>query len=260
MNLLFVGDVMGRPGRRALRKILPELRQEYAIDFCITNGENAAGGKGITHKVARELFEYGTDVVTLGNHSWDNKDVFNFINQEERVIRPLNFPPGNPGRGYVTLDPPGQPRITVVLLQGRVFMVPIDCPFLSIDRFLQEKSDRGVVIVDVHGDATSEKVALGWFLDGRVSAVIGTHTHVQTADETILPKGTAYITDVGMTGPHRSVIGCKIDEMMRRFLYKLPASNEVAREDVKICAVVIKIEPDTGKATWIKRLRIDVSS
>ncbi|MCK5139607.1 MAG: TIGR00282 family metallophosphoesterase, partial [Thermodesulfovibrionia bacterium] len=213
MKVLFVGDIVGEPGRKALRQGLPKLVEKLKIDFIIANAENAAGGFGITKPIGEELFAYGIDVLTSGNHIWDKKEAITYIPQEHRLLRPANYPERVPGKGSIVTSTDTGEKIAVLNISGRVFMRQIDCPFSVSEREIQKlKEQTGIIVVDFHGEATSEKLAFGWFLDGKVSAVIGTHTHVQTADETILPKGTAYITDVGMTGPVNSVIGIKKEQ------------------------------------------------
>jgi len=256
MKILFIGDIVGSPGRQALSALLPKLKKEHGLDFVIANAENAAGGSGITAKVAQELFSSGADVLTSGDHIWKKSEIFDIINQEERILRPLNFPEGAPGRGYGVFKSKNGSNIGVVNLNGRVFMEPLECPFKRVEAVLEPlRKDTRVIIVDIHAEATSEKVALGWFLDGRVSAVLGTHTHVQTADEKILPCGTAYITDAGMTGPMYSVIGRRIEDVLRRFLSGIPTRFEVASEDIQLHAVLLDIDEESGKARSITRIQ-----
>jgi metallophosphoesterase (TIGR00282 family) len=253
--ILFIGDIVGRPGRTMLAETLPGLREEYRPDLVIANGENAAGGIGITRDTADDIFATGVDVITMGNHVWDKKEVFEYIDAEPRIIRPLNYPGKPPGQGSITLDAGGV-RVAVVNAAGRVFNTALlDCPFRSLsDEIDRLKSEARVIIVDFHAEATSEKVAIGWYLDRRVTAVLGTHTHVQTADEMVLPGGTAYITDVGMTGPYHSVIGIQTDLVLSRFLTQLPVKFEVARGPRQLSAVVVEADGATGKATAIKRI------
>lgn len=258
MRVLFVGDVFGRPGRSALEKHLQTIKKKYLVDFCIVNGENAAHGKGITQECAKQLYHSGADVITLGNHAWDNKDVFNIIDRDERLVRAYNFPPSVPGRGYVTVVTPAGYKLTVAQLCMRLFMMPVNCPFYGADALLKEIGQGHPIIIDMHGEATSEKVALGWYLDGRVSAVIGTHTHVPTADERILPKGTAYISDVGMTGAYDSVIGMDVDMSVSRFLTSMRVPYRIATDNVKISAALISIDEDTGLSQSIQRIFFDV--
>ncbi|MBV6342323.1 MAG: TIGR00282 family metallophosphoesterase [Candidatus Magnetobacterium sp. LHC-1] len=257
MRVLFIGDVFGRPGRLLLKGVLPGLVDKEHIDFVIANGENAAGGFGITEKTATELFSCGVDCITTGNHVWDKKDVVQYIARNERLLRPLNYPQGVPGAGSGVYTLRDKTKIGVINLSGRVFMTPIDCPFRTAAAEVQRLSKEAkTIIVDMHAEATSEKLALGYYLDGKVSAVVGTHTHVQTADERLLPGGTAYITDVGMTGPIHSVIGVKVEQIIEKFLYQIPMRYEVAPGGCVFSAVVVDINNDTGNATAIKRLMI----
>ncbi len=250
MRILMIGDVIGRPGRRALREALPGLREEHAVDLAIANGENAAGGLGLTSETAKELFDSGVDVITSGNHIWDQKEIIPFLEGDMAIIRPLNYPPGVPGRGYIIVG-----EVLVVNLLGRTFMGNFDCPFRAVDRLLEDLVDRpAVIIADFHGEATSEKVAMGWYLDGRVSAVLGTHTHVGTVDVRLLPKGTAYVTDVGMTGPVDSVIGDDVDAVIRRFLTQLPHRLSVGKGSVVLNSVLVDVDERTGRATGITRV------
>jgi metallophosphoesterase (TIGR00282 family) len=245
-----VGDVVGRPGRRALADLLPGLRDEYKLDVILANGENAAGGIGITPPTAEEFFKAGVDFITSGNHVWHHKEIIPVLEADTRIVRPLNMPPGVPGRGYVISD-----GIMVVNLVGRVFMGHFDCPFRAMDQLLQEANPRPrTVIVDFHAEATAEKMALGWHLDGRVSAVLGTHTHVGTVDTRILPRGTAFVSDVGMVGASESVIGDDIDSVLDRFLTLMPHRLSVGKGDTLFNAVIVEVEEDTGKALNIDRL------
>lgn len=261
MRLLFIGDVVGRPGRRAVSYLLPKLRQKYTIDLCVVNAENAAGGRGITARCSQELFEAGADVITLGNHAFDNKEVYSLLDRDERFIRPLNLPPGNPGFDQFTW-PPHERSVVVAQLCGRLFMPPFDCPFRAIDELIERHEGFAGIrfIIEFHAEATSEKIAFAHYVDGRVSAVIGTHTHVPTADARVLPKGTAYVTDVGMTGPYDSVIGMRVESSLRRFMQLHPTRLAVARGDVKLAAVFVEIDPETGTSTFIERLLLPVSS
>ncbi len=252
-----MGDVFGRPGRKAVSQYLRELKAKHLVDVCIINGENAAHGKGITHEIAKQFFLLGADVITLGNHAWDNKDIFNFIHTEERLIRPYNFPPGLPGKGYVKFHLRNGQKVTVAQLCCRLFMTPIDCPFVGADKMIEEVGSDHPIIVDIHGEATSEKIALAWYLDGRVSAVVGTHTHIPTADERILPKGTAYITDVGMTGSYNSVIGMDLELAIERFKTTMRKPYKIAEDNVKLLAVLISINDETGQADSIQRISLD---
>ncbi|MFP4481417.1 MAG: TIGR00282 family metallophosphoesterase [Thermovirgaceae bacterium] len=256
MKILFVGDIMGKPGRKIVRNLLPEINKDFGpFDFKIANAENAAGGFGLTEKVMYELFGMGFDCLTSGNHIWDKKEFLPVLDGEKRVLRPANYPPGCQGIGQAVF-PAGGAKIAVLNLQGRVFMTPIDCPFRKADEIL-EKLDKPVVIVDFHAEATSEKKALGLYLDGRVSCVIGTHTHVQTADEQILPKGTAFITDVGMTGGQAGVIGMDKESVFHRFLTGTPAKFDVSRDDVSVKGLVVEIDEASGRALEVKRISME---
>ncbi len=255
MKVLLIGDVIGQPGREICEAILPRLKAKYGVDLTIANGENAAGGIGITEPVARELFALGIDVLTMGNHVWDKREIFDFIDREPRIVRPLNYPGHPPGQGSLLYSRPNLGKVGIISLSGRVFMGDLDCPFRSAQaeiRRLREQTP--VIIVDFHAEATSEKVAMGWYLDGTVSAVVGTHTHVQTADERILPGGTAYITDLGMTGPMDSVIGVKKELVIEKFLTQMPTRFTVAKGDMVFSAVVVEIDQLTGQAGRIERI------
>ena len=255
MRILFVGDIVGRPGRDLLRHGLAAIVEYHHIDLVIANAENAAAGFGITREIGDQLLDLGVDVMTSGNHIWDKKEALDYIGTEPRLLRPLNYPAGVPGNGsYVTRSRQGV-SVGVINAMGRVFMLKIDDPFT---RVLQEvealRQKTRVIFVDFHAEATSEKMAMGWHLDGKVTAVVGTHTHVQTADERILPKGTAYLTDVGMTGPHDSIIGVEIEPALGRFLNALPARFETATGNPRLNAVVVDADEATGRATDIERL------
>ena len=250
MRILMIGDVIGRPGRRAVGALLPALREEHCIDLVLANGENAAGGLGLTSNTAKELFEAGVDVITSGNHIWDHKEIIPFLDGEMAIVRPLNYPPGVPGRGYLVHG-----GALVVNALGRTFVGNFDCPFRAMDNLLAELEERpAVVIVDFHAEATSEKMALGWYLNGRVSAVLGTHTHVGTIDTRVLPQGTAYVTDVGMAGPVDSVIGDDTDSVITRFLTQLPHRLSVGKGTVVFNSVLVEVADETGEATSITRL------
>ena len=260
LRVLMVGDAVGRPGREAVKAVVPVYKRSGRAHFVIANSENSAHGKGITSKTASEMLGAGVDVLTAGNHTWDNKDVFNFINKEPRQIRPYNFnrSPTVPGQGYGVFDVPGHDgvKIAVINLIGRVLMNPVDCPFHAADEVLTRlEGQTPLRFLDFHGEATSEKIAMGWYLDGRVSGICGTHTHVQTADEQILPQGTAYLTDLGMTGGHHGVIGVKQAEVLNRFLTGLPVRHEVATENVIFCGCLITVDIQTGKAVRVERIR-----
>jgi 2',3'-cyclic-nucleotide 2'-phosphodiesterase len=256
MKILFIGDIVGSPGREAVKKLLPELKQEYSLDFIIANAENADGGSGITARVSQELFDSGVSVLTSGDHIWKKSDIFELLRKEERVLRPVNFPVGAPGFGSGVFKTREGIKIGVINVQGRVFMEALDSPFQTVSSAVELiLKDTNIIIVDVHAEATSEKVALGWYLDGKVSAVLGTHTHIQTADEKILPGGTAYLTDAGMTGPYNSVIGRKIENVLERFITAVPVRFEVALEDIQLHGAVIDIDEKTGKAVSIIRVQ-----
>jgi metallophosphoesterase (TIGR00282 family) len=253
MRFLAIGDVVGRPGRNILKSTLSKLKENYKIDVVIANCENAAGGNGLTKKVADELFSIGIDVMTMGNHVWANKEIFSFIENETRIIRPANYPEGTtPGRGYNVFEK-NNLKFAVINLCGRVFMENLDCPFRKIDEILG-KIECPIVIVDFHAEATSEKIALGFYVDGRVSCLYGTHTHVQTADEKILPNGTAYITDIGMTGPYDSVLGVDKDIVIQKFTTLLPVRFEVAKGKAQFNGIVFEVDNNTGKAVSIERI------
>jgi metallophosphoesterase (TIGR00282 family) len=242
-----------------LEQHIRSLKSKYLIDLCVVNGENAAHGKGITQEIAKQFYHLGTDVITLGNHAWDNKDILNYIEREERLIRPYNFPPPCPGKGYVTVNLSSGRKVTVAQLCCRLFMDLIDCPFRAAERLLEEVGTDHPILIDLHGEATSEKIALGWFLDGRVSAIVGTHTHIPTADERVLPKGTAYITDIGMTGAYDSVIGMDPEIAIERFITNMRKPYTIAGNDnVKISAVVITLNDATGLAESIQRIMLDM--
>jgi 2',3'-cyclic-nucleotide 2'-phosphodiesterase len=256
MRILFIGDIVGSPGREVLTKHLAEIVARERADLVIINGENSAAGFGITPKIADELFALGADVTTGGNHSWDKKEIQEYIPNEPRLLRPANFPK-SPGRGLYVGTSRGGVRFAVLNLQGRVFMAPLDCPFRTADAELAKiPPDVKIIFVDMHAEATSEKQAMGWYLDGRVSVVVGTHTHVATADERVLPNGTAFITDVGMTGPHESVIGMDRGAMVKRFLDSMPTKFEVAIGDVRINGIIADIDDATGRARSIARVRV----
>ena len=257
MRILFIGDIVGQPGRRIVKELLPALVGEYDPDLVLANGENAAAGFGITPPLVEELLDMGIAVLTSGNHIWDKKEIYSYLSEHSdgRLLRPANYPHGTPGHGLYL----GKTRFgvgyAVLNLQGRVFMSPIDCPFRTADEQLAKiPAEVKIRIVDFHAEATSEKVSMGWYLDGRVTAVIGTHTHIPTADETILPRGAAYITDLGMTGPYDSVIGIDKQSVIQKFLSQIPARFEVAKGDVRLNAVLIEAEPLTGRAASIQRI------
>lgn len=260
MKILFVGDIVGRPGRNALKGHLREILEVRRIDLCIANAENCAGGNGITPPLTQELLDLGVDVLTSGNHIWDKKEILDYINSQPRLLRPANYPPAVPGKGLYRGSTRNGVAYAVINLQGRVFMPPSDCPFRTCEAILRELDPRvKVILVDFHAEATAEKQSVGWYFDGRVSAVIGTHTHVATADERVLPQGTAYITDVGMTGPHDSVIGVDRGIVMSKFITQIPAKFETASGDVRINGVEVNIDSETGKALSIARFEMKLT-
>jgi 2',3'-cyclic-nucleotide 2'-phosphodiesterase len=261
MKILFIGDIVGKPGRLAVRELLPMIIDDYRIDLVIANCENAAAGFGVTRDIVEELYRSRVDVLTSGNHIWDKKEVLEFVEDYETLLRPANYPEGAPGFGSVVIPTPAGAPIGIINLAGRVFMRPLDCPFRSAEKEIEKiKKKTNIIIVDMHAEATSEKQALGWFLDGRVSAVLGTHTHVQTADERILPNGTAYITDLGMTGPFDSIIGTRKDAVLERFLLHMPNKFDVAKGDVRIQGVVLEVDKASGKALSIERLNVKLET
>ncbi|HHV29701.1 TIGR00282 family metallophosphoesterase [Acetivibrio mesophilus] len=254
MKVLFIGDIFGNPGRKAAKEMIQKLKRERQIDFCIANGENAAGGSGITYVVAQELYKSGIDAITLGNHTWSKKEITNFIDSDNNIVRPANYPSELPGKGS-TIISGEKGKIGILNLMGRVYMDSIDCPFKAAERELEYlKSNCKIVVVDMHAEATSEKCALAWYLDGRVSCVLGTHTHVQTADERILPFGTAFISDVGMTGPYDGIIGVNREIVIQKFLTHMPVRFEVAHGTVQFNAVYLEIDEKTGKTMNIERI------
>jgi metallophosphoesterase (TIGR00282 family) len=255
MRVLFIGDIVGSPGRQIVRDRLADLVEHNHIDLVIANGENSAAGFGITPRIAEELLQTGIEVLTGGNHSWDRREIFDFIPHEPRLLRPANFPEGNPGSGLFVGTAKNGVKYAVLNLQGRVFLAPTDDPFKKADTELAKlPADVAFVLVDIHAETTSEKIAFGWYLDGRVSAIVGTHTHVATADERVLPEGTAYITDVGMTGPHEGIIGMDRAAIIKKFIDGLPTRFEVAAGDVQMNAVVIETD-DSGSRNHAGRLR-----
>ncbi len=263
MRILFVGDIFGRPGRTIVHERLPVLQKEHGVDLTIANGENSAGGFGITPQIAEELFELGIDVITTGNHVWDKREIIDYLNSANgneaslarRVLRPANYPAGSPGFGWYQGRTRGGVPYAVINLQGRIFMTSNDDPFRKADELLKQIAAK-VVLVDFHAEATSEKVSMGWYLQGRVTAVLGTHTHVPTADEQVLAGGTAVQTDVGMTGPYDGVIGVQKELILQRFLTNMPSRFEPATEDVRLCATLIDCDADTGKATGVQRIML----
>ncbi|MFC2130646.1 TIGR00282 family metallophosphoesterase [Bacteroidota bacterium] len=254
ISVLFIGDIVGASGITAVRDWLPELKERYQPDFMIANGENADKGKGMTKREAKELFDMELDVITTGNHIWDNWYSKPLLAENPKVLRPFNYPAGNVGMGYTISEIDEEISICVLNIQGRTFMQSIDCPFKAADFVIKTVSEQTkIIIVDFHADATAEKIAMSWYLDGRVSALIGTHTHIPTADASILPQGMAYITDVGMTGPFDSVVGMRKDQALKRFLLQIPHKYEVATEDNRICGVNLIIDTATGMAEKIEQ-------
>lgn len=257
MKILFVGDIVGRGGRRAVRELLASIQEKHEVDFTILNAENAAGGYGLTPKIARQLLAMQVDVITSGNHIWDKRELWPYLDEEERVLRPGNYPRGLPGRWHAVGETAAGIKVGVANLQGRVFMPAIDCPFQLIDNALPLlRKDCEIWIVDFHAEATSEKVAMGWFLEGRVTAVLGTHTHIPTADARVLSKGTAVVTDVGMTGSYNSVIGMKTDGALRRFRTGIPGRLEVETQNPRLCSVLIDVDENSGQARSIRRVDV----
>ncbi len=257
MNILLIGDITGRPGRDIVKQVLPRLKEKEDIDFVVANAENAAGGSGITPETCNELLGAGIDVLTSGDHIWKQKEVLNIINTQKRLLRPANYPENNPGFGSGVFTTQKGIKVGVVNLLGRIFLQPIDCPFRCVMQHVERiRKQTSIVLVDIHAEATSEKVAMGWYLDGLVSCVFGTHTHVQTADERILSKGTAYITDLGMAGPFDSVIGRKKEQVLERFLSRMPVRFEVAEHDVRLNGAIVTVDEKSAKAMSIKRVQI----
>lgn len=257
VRILVIGDVVGKPGRSILREELPRLRERESADFVIADAENVAGGSGITPDLARRLVRSGIDCITLGDHCFRRAEIIPLLGEREDIVRPVNLPQAAPGRGWTVIETEAGFRVAVICAIGRIFMKPNDCPFIAIDRALRDiDSDVKVRIVDFHAEATSEKVAMGWHLDGLASAVVGTHTHIPTGDERILPGGTAYITDIGMTGPHDSVLGRRKDRVLSSLITGVPARYDVAEGDVRIQGVLLEIDTDTGHATEIKRIEV----
>ena len=255
MKILLIGDIIGRPGRVIVEREVVRLRDALGIDLVVANCENAAGGAGITPPIADELFRAGVDVLTSGNHVWRKREAFELLKLDHRVIRPANYPNGAPGTGSTVVQTLSGQKVGILNLMGRVFMEPLDCPFRTAERELERlKLITAVIIVDMHAEATSEKVAMGWFLDGKVSCVFGTHTHIPTADERILPQGTGFITDVGMTGPYDSVIGRRVDQILARFLSNIPNKSEVADANVQLRGLLVEVNPATGKAVSVERI------
>jgi len=254
LRILMIGDIVGRSGRKAVMETLTTIRQELKLDIIVANGENAAGGNGITSEIAKDLFGFGVDIITSGNHIWDKKEIISYIDREPRLLRPANYPSGTPGKGVGVYNINGF-TVGVINLSGRVYMPDLDCPFKMADVLINNMCQQtNIILVDFHAEATSEKVALSRYLDGRISAFVGTHTHIQTADEKILSGGTAYITDLGMTGPYNSVIGVKVDLVLHKFTTQMPVRFEVADGPYQFNAVVIEVDEETGKAESIDRV------
>jgi len=262
VKLLFIGDIVGQPGRRAVKELVPKLRERHALDFIIANGENSAGGSGITPKIAEEIFAAGVDVITTGDHLWDQKEVVELLEKEKRFLRPLNYPAATPGQGAGVFEVRsrkseggGRIKIGVLNLQGRTFMAPLENPFSTGREAIEElRKQTKIIFVDFHAEATSEKIAFARMVDGQVSAVVGTHTHVQTADEQIFPGGTAYLTDAGFTGPHESVLGREIEPIIRRFLTGMPQRFEVAKERIILHGAIVEIDEADGRGRSIQRV------
>jgi hypothetical protein len=255
MRVLFIADIVGQPGRRAVQHFIPQLRKREDLDIVIANGENSAGGSGITKRTADEIFAAGADVITSGDHLWDQKEVIELLENERRFVRPLNYPPGTPGQGSVLVQKPGLPPLAVINLQGRTFMQPLENPFLAIEAEVSRlRQSTRLIFIDFHAEATSEKIALARMLDGRVSALVGTHTHVQTADEQIFPGGTAFLCDGGFTGPHESVIGREIEPIIARFMTNMPQRFEVAKGRVLMQGALVDIDNLSGRAISIRRV------
>jgi len=257
VRILFIADILGGPGRKVVRNLLPDLLKKYEVDFCIANGENAAGGFGLTWPIAQELFSLGINLLTSGNHIWDRKEILPYLDTCAFILRPVNYPPDNPGRGAGIFKANNDLPIGVINLQGRVFMREIDCPFRTVIPVIEDlKKETGLIIVDFHAEATAEKIAMGWYLDGRVTAVVGTHTHVQTADERILPGGSGFITDVGMTGSIDGVIGIKKELAIKRFLTQTPNRFQPADSNLVLMGVLLTVDPTTCRTEKIERLQI----
>ncbi|HEX7065363.1 MAG TPA: TIGR00282 family metallophosphoesterase [Bacillales bacterium] len=257
MKLLFIGDVVGRPGRRVLEDYLPKLKKKYQPTLTIVNGENAAGGKGITEKIYKQILDLGAQAVTLGNHTWDNREIFEFIDDAPLLVRPANFPEGTPGQGMAFVRVNNM-EIAVINLQGRTFLPPLESPFTKADELIEQAKKRtSCIFIDFHAETTSEKQAMAWYLDGKVSAVIGTHTHVQTADNRVLPKGTGFMTDVGMTGPYDGIIGMDREAVLKKFMTHMPVRFEVQNGREQLSGALIDIDPKTGLASSVKRILVN---
>ena len=256
MKILVIGDIVGKPGRRAIKELLPPIKEEEDVGVTIANAENAAGGSGVTPPIAEELFGYGIDVLTSGDHIWKKREINEFISRESRLLRPANYPAGVPGTGATLIEAPDGTKVGVINLLGRVFMEPVECPFRAAKEAVKRlRQSTSLIIVDIHAEATSEKLALCYYLDGEVSAVLGTHTHVQTADERVTPAGTACITDLGMTGPFESILGRKKEQIIERFILQMPVRFEMAENDIMLCGAIVDIDSKTGRAISIKRVQ-----
>ena len=261
MKILFIGDIVGKAGRKAVANLLPEISDKYQLDLIIANGENAAGGFGLTPSICEELLDNNINLITSGNHIWKHKEIIEYLENNGCLLRPANYPQGAPGKGSTIIRTRQGDEVGVINLLGRIFMDSLDCPFQTAKTEINKLKDRTkVILVDFHAEATSEKAALGWFLDGEVSAVIGTHTHVQTADEMILQKNTAFITDAGMTGPVNSVIGIKKEAAIKKFLTQMPQKFDVAKKKIQLQGVLIDIDSSSGMAENIERIKVDLSS
>ena len=257
VKILFIADIVGKPGLEITTKLLPGLKQKHKVDFCIANGENGCEGKGLTAKIARNYFGIGIDVITSGNHIWDNWDIYDSLDSDSRILRPANYPEGNIGKGSTVFQNENGLKIGVLNLQGRTFMFQIDCPFRkALDEIRELQKQTNLIFVDFHAEASAEKIALGWYLDGKATAVVGTHTHVPTADERLLENGTAYLTDAGMTGPFDSVIGLKKELAIKRFIHQTPVRYKPAQHNLRFCSVLITADLKTGKATAIERIML----
>lgn len=255
MNILVIADIVGRPGRRAIKGLLPGIQKEHNIDFVIANAENAAGGRGLTQQVMNELLNSGIDVLTMGNHVWDNKEIYSFVDDEFRLIRPVNYPSYCPGQGYHVYTGGINKKIAVINAIGRVFLPPMDCPFQTVEAVIKEvQEESDIIIIDFHAEATSEKLAMGYYFDGKVTAVLGTHTHIQTADERILPNGTAYITDLGMTGPLESILGMDKEMVINKIIYQRPVRLEVAGGIAILQGVILRIDDSNNQVQEIVRI------
>ena len=254
MRILFIADIIGKPGREVVKNILPKIVEKENIQFVVANCENAAGGFGLTPKISREVFSIGVNVITMGNHVWARKEISEII-EEENILRPANFPSEVPGKGWAIIQASNGTKVGIINLMGRVYMSTLECPFRTADAIIEKISKQTkIIVVDMHAEITSEKVAMGWYLNGKVSAVIGTHTHVPTADERILPQGTAYITDIGMTGPLDSIIGIKKEIILKKYLTQMPIRFEIAKDDLVFAGAVVEIDEKTGKAKSIRRI------